>query len=56
MAVPLISCRNCKHLILNRFRSCKAFPSGIPNDILIGKNSHKKPFKGDSGILYDPIK
>ena len=55
MAVPLIACRNCKHLILNNKKICKAFLNGIPTEILIGKNDHTKPFKGDNGIQFEPI-
>lgn len=32
---------------------CTAFPSGIPEDIVTGKNLHLKPVKGDNGILYE---
>lgn len=32
--------------------SCKAFPKGIPLDILTGKNDHTKPVEGDNGIQY----
>ena len=56
MSKPFIPCGLCKHLILNNKRSCKAFPNGIPNLILIGKNDHKKPFPNDNGILFEPIK
>lgn len=46
-------CPSCK----NWFGSdrCKAFPdkSGIPNEILVGENDHKKPFQGDNGIQYE---
>jgi len=31
---------------------CKAFPKGIPEEILSGRNKHTKPFKGDNGIHY----
>ena len=32
--------------------TCKAFPDGIPDEILHGLNDHKKPFKGDNGIQF----
>ena len=32
--------------------TCKAFPGGIPDEILHGLNDHKKPFKGDNGIQF----
>ena len=35
---------------------CKAFMYGIPNEILEGGHDHTKPFKGDGGIRFEPIK
>ena len=35
--------------------SCKAFPDGIPTEILTGENDHTKPYKGDNGIQFEPI-
>jgi len=35
---------------------CKAFPVGIPDKILTGERDHTKPFPGDNGILFEPIK
>lgn len=31
---------------------CKAFPDGIPDDILWNRVSHINPFQGDQGIQY----
>lgn len=53
---PIIPCINCKNLILNKKRVCLAFRDGIPREMLIGENQHIKPFKGDRGIRYEPIK
>jgi len=36
--------------------SCKAFPDRIPDEILEGEHDHSKPFKGDNGIRFLPIK
>ena len=52
---PLISCLYCKHLGKNKL--CKAFPEGIPEEILTGKNNHSKPLpKQDNEIVFEPIK
>ena len=37
-------------------QKCKAFPKRIPEDILVGRNDHSKPFPGDNGIRFEPIK
>jgi hypothetical protein len=34
---------------------CKAFPSGIPDEILQGEHDHREPYSGDNGILYEPV-
>ncbi len=36
--------------------SCFAFPKGIPEKILTGEHDHTKPFPGDNGIRFEPIK
>lgn len=38
--------------------TCKAFDSnsGIPNEILVGKNDHRKPYPGDNDIHYSKRK
>jgi uncharacterized protein with gpF-like domain len=33
---------------------CKAFPDGIPSEILTGRADHRKPVKGDHGIQFAP--
>lgn len=32
---------------------CRAFPDGIPHDILCGNNPHLDPYPGDSGIHFE---
>ena len=44
-------CFDCKHYLEEL--KCKAFPAGIPEEILDGKNDHKKPYHGDNGILFE---
>ena len=48
-------CLECKHFINNTL-SCKAFPLNIPEDIITGIKGHTKPYKGDNGIQFEPIK
>lgn len=46
-------CATCKNWTIAL--SCRAFPDGIPDEILSGEVDHSKSYPGDSGILYDPI-
>jgi len=55
-------CSKCKNQNPNSFDldkhiigTCKAFPKGIPDTIWIGKNNHKKPYKGDHGIQFEKV-
>jgi len=48
-------CRDCKHLhqpgkdeSVDTWK-CSAFPSGIPEDILLGMKQHLRPVKGQVG-------
>jgi hypothetical protein len=53
-------CTTCKLLVvdkgqenLEKVYTCKAFPGGIPRDIIfLGWDHGKYPFKGDNGIMY----
>ena len=49
-------CWNCKHYFranrVGNLHSCKAFKK-IPDNILSGKNDHRKPVEGDHGIQYE---
>jgi hypothetical protein len=55
-AAPM--CIECKHYIEGGdepgFR-CEAFPDGIPDEIFEGGFNHRKPYKGDNGIRFEPI-
>lgn len=34
--------------------TCKAFPKGIPTEILASRHNHRRPFPGDHGIQFEP--
>ena len=46
-------CAACKNHIPFTFR-CKAFPKGIPEEMLDGHWDHREAYPGDNGILYEP--
>jgi len=50
-------CYKCKNLnSKNNVMRCKAFPNGIPNEILIGENKHTKPLKGQkNNIVFEKL-
>jgi hypothetical protein len=52
----LPDCVDCQRLIIDlddaEKMKCKAFLDGIPNDILIGKIDHYKPYSGDKGLTF----
>ena len=45
-------CYVCKNLRRKPI-TCRAFPKGIPVEILIGDFDHTKPFKNDKGIMFE---
>ena len=44
-------CIDCKHKL--KGKGCKAFPLEIPQDILLNRHDHQKPYPGDHGIRYE---
>ncbi len=49
-------CNLCKNRRLQEPGiTCNAFPKGIPDAILDNESDHRKPFKGDGGIRFEPV-
>ena len=48
-----IDCSICMYYFGDK--KCRAFPNGIPKDILTGKVRHINPYKGDNGLQFEPI-
>ena len=46
-----VLCDWCKHRIDEK--TCKAFPKGIPEDILMSRHDHRNPYPGDNGIMFE---
>ena len=56
MTSPIIPCASCEFLFLNGKKNCKAFPDGIPKDILTGEFDHRKKHPDQKNdILFEPI-
>lgn len=53
--LTLPQCYSCKHLREGRPMQCDAFPQGIPQQILLNKFDHRKPFEGDNGIHFEAL-
>ena len=47
-------CLRCAHYTGQA--ECEAFPDGIPVAIIQGEIDHTKPYPGDNGIQFEPVK
>jgi hypothetical protein len=52
MTTPIIPCVRCRNWNEGTF-TCRAFPDGIPDQVLTGKNFHREPIDGDNGIRFE---
>ena len=52
---PIPLCYFCKHVNLETGLDCKAFPEGIPGDILFLKYDHRYPLPSDHGIQFELV-
>ena len=50
----LLLCIFCEHYNTEHRVTCKAFPNGIPHEILFGKVKHVFPIVGDNGFVFAP--
>lgn len=53
--VYLSKCTLCEFFNYHKF-NCKAFPNGIPKEILSGKNDHSKPLRDQSNDIVFKLK
>jgi hypothetical protein len=44
-------CGWCEHKVVMR-DCCAAFPDRIPDDIWLGRHTHRTPYPGDGGIMF----
>lgn len=47
-------CLGCARLVEGT-ETCEAFPNRIPDAIWNGHNTHRRPYPGDRGIVYEPL-
>jgi hypothetical protein len=51
-------CSHCVHwrgTDASNWRTCSAFPDGIPAEIWNGLNPHVDPYPGDHGIQFEAV-
>ncbi len=54
--VPRPMCLYCRHLRNDRVNrmTCSAFPAGIPEANIQSRADHRRPYRGDGGVRFDP--
>ena len=52
----IVQCAYCKNYDLDLWGTgnCRAFPDGIPMNIIVNRHNHNLPYPGDHGILFEP--
>jgi hypothetical protein len=54
-SVVMSKCFDCKHIFTGRL-ACKAFPVGIPAEIIISEVNHFEPIMGQrNDLVFTPI-
>lgn len=46
-------CIECRHLVDLVEGLCRAFPEGIPKDLMQDRILHDRPYPGDHGIRFE---
>ena len=52
MTISMPICLGCKHFNEDEEFTCKAFPKGIPEKIILNEIDHRVPYTGDNGIQF----
>ena len=47
-------CIDCKHFKNDGRFTCRAFPYGISDPLLLNEDDHREPYAGDDGIRFEP--
>jgi len=57
MSVIDTSCPMCEHFNREKYGTCKAYPDGIPFEIVSSEVSHDKPLPDQEGqFVFEPRK